>query len=98
MASPTVKDWGEKTPTEVMHLGIDFAPALDEGDTPASAVWSFITQAGLVKQNEQVQGTIAQLEMSAGTDGQTGKLRCVVTTVGGEVIEELVKLKVKARN
>lgn len=88
-------EWGDKDPDEVIKYAVDFAEALAEGDTLATVVYSFIDQAGLTKANEAISGTLARVTLSAGTHGLNGKLRCFVTTTGGEQLEEVAKVKVR---
>ena len=88
-------DWGKKDPDEVIDYGIEYGGALADGDSLASAVFTFIDQAGCTKTNEGVVGTSAKVRISAGTNGLNMKIQCRVTTTNGEVLEDLAKLKIR---
>ncbi len=88
-------DWGTKDPDEIIEHAVDFADALDAGDSLLTIDYSFLTQAGLTKTNPRIDGTLARVRISAGTHGGNGRLRLLVTTLGGETLEELVKIKVR---
>lgn len=93
----TVHDWGEKDPTEELHIGVDMSTALKPGDSIATATWTFLNQAGCTKTLEGIDGTVARFECGGGTVGQTMRILLTVGTTDGEVLKEVGKLKIKAK-
>lgn len=92
-----VHDWGEKDPDEIIEVGIDMAAALPTGVSLSSVAFTYLTQAGLTKSSERVDGSIARCRLSAGTAGQTGRLLLAATLDDGEVLNEVAKIKIKER-
>jgi hypothetical protein len=88
-------DWGKKDPDEVRTYGVDYGSELAEGDSIASVAWTFIDAAGCTKSNEAFVGTQARVRISGGTVGQTMIAECRMTTVGGEILEDRAKLKIR---
>jgi hypothetical protein len=93
----TVLDWDDKDPSEVIKEAVEFVDALDVGDSLLSIAYTFINQAGVTKSGESIDGTKARVTLAAGTVGQTMSILCTATTLAGEVLKQVVKMKIKAK-
>lgn len=91
--------WAEKDPNDVEDRYLDWTERLSEaGDTVASAAWT-ITPTGdaddLDIDSQSETTALTTVWLSKGRAGVTYLLTCRMTTAGGRVIDQTVKLKVK---
>jgi hypothetical protein len=93
-----VLDWDDKDPAEIIEEAVEFASALDDGDSLASISFSFLTQAGVTKANERIDGTKARVRLSSGNAGETMRILCTADTAAGEKLKQVVKMKIKVKN
>ena len=86
--------WQSKDPNEVLDYKIDWTDRL-AGDTIVSVQW--VVPAGIVADSNSFSPTEAILWLSGGTSGELYIMTCRVTTAGGRVMDESVRLRVKDR-
>lgn len=94
----SVVTWDDMDPGEVINDGVDFSGALDTGDSLATIVWTFLDAQGVTKTNPRIDGTLGRVTLTGGIVGQTSRLLCTVTTVGGETLKQVVRVKIKTKN
>lgn len=88
--------WPSKDPDEKLDYLLDWGPRLDD-DTIQTATFSLATPAGLTIVVQDYDATTATVWLSGGTDNNTAEILCHIVTVGGRIMEQTVKLKIKAR-
>lgn len=97
--SYVVLEWDDKDTVEVVNDGVDFGPALDSGDSVATAIFTFIAgvDGGVILTNQRLVGNKALVTVSGGTADAKARILCTATTLGGEVLKQVVTLKIKAK-
>jgi hypothetical protein len=86
----------QKDPNARLPFAIDWTAWLaNEGDTAASFAWT--VPAGITKEAEAAVGGKATVWLSGGTDGQTYKVTCRLSTTGGRIDDRTIKVRVIER-
>lgn len=67
-----------KTPAEIKDYSIDWSAELADGETIASATWTF--PAGITKSSQVETGSICTVYVSGGTGGRDYELLCEIVT------------------
>lgn len=93
--------WPAKDPDELLDFGIDWSDKLGN-DTIATSEWIIGSDSALVKENEAFDDTTATVWLSGGelADPVKGTLYSVtnrITTDGGRIFDETVRLRVRTR-
>ena len=83
----------QKHPDEVELRAIDWAAALPRDDTIATSVWA-VSPSGLTLSSPSVEGTIAKIRVSAGSNGVVYQIRNTITTTQGFTLVEVVPMTV----
>ena len=91
--------WDPKDPDETLDYTIDWSDRMAAGDTISTCVWT--VPAGLTKTTQSISNaepvwrTTAWL--SGGTIGTTYEVLAHITTAAGRIMDQTVKLKIKAK-
>lgn len=88
--------WPFKDPAEDLDYEIDWSARLGE-DEIASAVIS-ISVGSVVIGVTSTTPTTSTVWLSGGALGETCDIFTIITTVGGRVMDQNVRLKIKTRN
>lgn len=85
-----------KDPNEVLDYAIDWSQRNLGNDVVA--LFEATTQSGsIVVQSSEVSKLITTIWLSGGMDGETCTILLRITTAAGRVLDETVKIKIKAR-
>lgn len=89
--------WPPKDANEVSEYSVNFKHRL--GTTSLStATFSLATAAGLtIDSSTDDDSEMATVKLSAGTEGQVGKILCRITNSDGETFDQTIKLPIRAR-
>lgn len=83
-----------KQPTEVLDYDIDYTSALDSGDTIAAQ--TVTADTGITVDTSLIVGGVkVKIWLSGGTTGNTYKVTATITTAGGRVRQDEIKIKVR---
>ena len=82
-----------KDPDSYLDYYVDWSPWLPEGDTITGSLW--ILPDDLISELEGVYDTSTLIWMSGGVIGQTYELVNRITTVGGRIQDQTVRIKCK---
>ena len=81
-----------KVPAEVRDYGVDWTGRYRRGAI-STAVWD--VPAGLVKENEYLDGDVALVRVSGGTAGFDYICVCTMTTTEGVILVEAIQVQVR---
>jgi hypothetical protein len=85
-------EWPEpKAPDEVADYLLNWTPGLG-GETITGSSWSIYPTGSLTKSSSSFTTTTAKVRLSGGTDGITYTLTNIITTSGGQTLEQEVLL------
>lgn len=87
--------WPDKDPDEVLDYLVDWSARLSVGDAIASSTW--IVPAGIVKDSDSFNDTTTTIWLSGGTVGTTYDITNRITTDGARVMDQTMRLKLKAK-
>ncbi len=87
--------WPDKDPDELLDYEIDWSARLVDGDTISAATWEVPT--GITEETTSHADTTATIWLSGGTLGTRYTLTSRVTTTGGRIMDQSVRIKVKAK-
>lgn len=92
----------KKQPLEIRSYGMDFTNALDTGDAiTGQSVFVYdanrtdVSATMIVPSSVQRAGNVVRVLIQGGTDGSKYNITFRATTMGGELLEEDVKITVK---
>lgn len=84
----------EKQPADVLDYDFDYSDWLDDrSDTIAT--YNVVAETGLTVGLVTAISGVVKVFLSGGTDGQTYKVTCTVTTTGGRTKQAEISVKVK---
>lgn len=84
----------EKQPSEIQDYDIDFSEWLAAFPDTATD-YTVTVDAGITKGDTSMTGGVVKVWLSDGTSGTTYKVAAKITTAGGRVKEDEIKIKVK---
>ena len=94
MSEPEV-EWTDKSGWEVIENGIDWSPALRDGDEIVSCEAVSIAGEGLtISRETQFEGTVQSVRVAGGAPG-IHRIRCRAPTASGEKLEQLAVFRVR---
>jgi hypothetical protein len=91
----TTPAWPPKDPDETLDFVMDWSERLASGDEITASVWT--DPDGIVTASDSMTTTTTTLWLSGGTLGETYTFTNTVTTDQGRIMQQTVKIKVKAR-
>lgn len=82
-----------KQPTEVLDYDFDYSAWLVITDEISAA--TITVPSGITLDSYSFTDTVVKIWLSGGTDGETYKITCLVTTSAGRKKEKELRIKVK---
>lgn len=87
-------NWPEKDPDEVLDYQIDWSARL-AGDTITGSEW--IVAEGITRDSDSHTSSATTIWLSGGTVGDRYDMTNRITTAGGRVMDQSVRLKIKEK-
>lgn len=85
--------WQPKDAADVRPYGIDWSPALVDGDTVATVVITTVCGTAVLS-NQALDGNITTVTASGGVNGYATKFNAVLTTINGTVFRQVIWLPI----
>jgi hypothetical protein len=85
--------WPSKDPDNVADYNVDWTDRLNV-DTISTSTFTLVTAAGLTIDDQDSDGALSTVWLSAGTAGLTGRLLCRITTGSGRTYDEEIALDI----
>ncbi len=85
--------WPDKDPNERLDFHINWSNTLD-GDTITASDW--IVPTGITQYSESATATVATVWLESGTEGERYSVLNRITTAGGRIFDQTVRLRIKS--
>ncbi|MET3348313.1 hypothetical protein ABIF52_008694 [Bradyrhizobium japonicum] len=87
--------WPSKSPAELLDYGVDWQLRLTAGEAISAS--TFELPPGLVATRSTFSGSLAQLFIAGGANGELYRILNRVTTTAGRTIEQVIHLGVMSK-
>lgn len=88
--------WSDKDPDELIDYALRWWKRLDEGDTIAASEWTAPDEGLTITDNTFTSDTTT-VWLSGGTLGEQYDVLNRVTTAGGRVMDQTVRIRISAK-
>ncbi|WLB43024.1 hypothetical protein QIH93_20980 [Bradyrhizobium ottawaense] len=87
--------WPSKSPAELLDYGVDWQLRFARGEAIAAS--SFELPAGVVATRSTFGGSLTQLLIAGGVNGELYRVLNRITTTGGRTLEQVIHLGVMSK-
>lgn len=91
-----IKVWPVKDPDERVRRGVNWAPDLED-DTITASEWFVEEGTVTIDDGDSFTDSTTTVWLLGGTLGETCIVTNRITTLAGEILDQSVKLKIKAK-